>query len=83
MKTRHDRYPNEVSDIVYAYFLERQARNSSYASKFAERSLARRFRLPEPDITSAIEYLEEAHLITIQRVTNSLRTYVTKQKNQT
>ncbi len=79
MKTSHDGYPNEVSDMVYAYFLERQARSFPYASKFAARSLARRFSVPESDMTGAIEYLEEANLITIQRTTNTLRAYVAKQ----
>lgn len=74
-RNNHEGYPNIVSDMVYIYFLERDSRNSPYASKFAARSLARRFDVGEESTAGALDYLLNQKMIKIEHTTNNLRTY--------
>lgn len=68
-------YPNHLSDEVVEYICAREQRDVPYASKFAARSLARRFNATEDAVRDVIAYLQDANVIKVECTTVHLRTY--------
>jgi DNA-binding MarR family transcriptional regulator len=70
---------HDVSDLILSYLNERgRPSRVPYASKFAARTLAKRFKTEESLVSVALQSLVENNEITIERTTNNLRTYRVK-----
>jgi hypothetical protein len=68
-------YPNKLSCDIAEYIDAREQRDAPYASKFAARSLAKRFGVTEDAASGAIGYLHKTNVVRIDRTTVHLRTY--------
>lgn len=72
--------PSELEERLLVYITERtiQPDRHPYNSKFAARTLAKRFEVTEQQIETSLNNLHQSDRIKILRLTNNLRGYRSK-----